>query len=143
MPSEFVSLVCSSRARRARGGRAQRSARLATLQDGDELQAVTRRSHHGDHGPLDASLANASNCAAAASRWRRIGIMPKRSLIGTVALCVVLAVAFAGYLWWRYSVDEKLGYCQTPQQTCVNREGIPVGQPCECHGPGGGVFGLD
>jgi hypothetical protein len=72
-----------------------------------------------------------------------MGIMPKRSLIGGVALCVVLAVGFVGYLWWRYSVDEKLGYCQTPQQTCVNREGIPVGQPCECHGPGGGVFGLD
>jgi hypothetical protein len=113
------------------------------LPDGDELQAVTRQSHHGDHGPLDATLANASNRAAAASTWRRAGIMPKRSLIGTIVLCVVLAVAFAGYLWWRYSVDEKLGYCQTPQQTCVNREGIPVGQPCECHGPGGGVFGLD
>jgi len=100
------------------------------LPDGDELPAVTRRPHHGDHGPLDA-------------RWKWVGIMPKRSLVGTIVLCVVLAVAFAGYLWWRYSVDETLGYCQTPQQTCVNREGIPVGQPCECHGPGGGVFGLD
>jgi hypothetical protein len=89
---------------------------------------------------LDASLANASNRA---KRMEKMGIMPKRSLIGTVVLFVVLAVAFAGYLWWRYSVDERLGYCQTPQQTCVNREGIPVGQPCECHGPGGGVFGLD
>jgi hypothetical protein len=89
---------------------------------------------------LDASLANALNRA---EHMEKMGIMPKRSLIGTVVLCVVLAVAFAGYLWWRYSVDEKLGYCQTPQQTCVNREGIPVGQPCECHGPGGGVFGLD
>jgi len=106
----------------------------------DELPAVTRRSHHGNHRPSDTSLANASNCA---EHMEKMGIMPKRSLIGTVVLFVVLAVAFAGYLWWRYSVDEKLGYCQTPQQTCVNREGIPVGQPCECHGPGGGVFGLD
>ena len=110
------------------------------MPDGDELPAVTRRSHHGNHGPWDASLANASNRA---KRMEKMGIMPKRSLIGTVVLFVVLAVAFAGYLWWRYSVDERLGYCQTPQQTCVNREGIPVGQPCECHGPGGGVFGLD
>jgi hypothetical protein len=110
------------------------------LLDGDELPAVTRRSHHGNHRPSDTSLANASNCA---EHMEKMGIMPKRSLIGTVVLFVVLAVAFAGYLWWRYSVDEKLGYCQTPQQTCVNREGIPVGQPCECHGPGGGVFGLD
>jgi hypothetical protein len=91
-------------------------------------------------GHLDASLANASNRA---KRMEKMGIMPKRSLIGTVVLFVVLAVAFAGYLWWRYSVDERLGYCQTPRQTCVNRKGIPVGQPCECHGPGGGVFGLD
>ena len=42
-----------------------------------------------------------------------------------------------------YSVDEKLGYCQTPEQTCINRQGFALGEPCECHGMGGGVFGLD
>jgi hypothetical protein len=68
--------------------------------------------------------------------------MPKISLSRTV-LAILISVALVGFLWWRRSADEKLGYCQTPQETCVNREGIPLGQPCECHGMGGGVFGLD
>jgi hypothetical protein len=60
-----------------------------------------------------------------------------------ILLLVAVTVALAAFLWWRRSVDDRLGYCETPQQTCVNREGIPLGERCECHGPGGGVFGLD
>ena len=61
--------------------------------------------------------------------------MPK--LLGSVIVFGLLSVVLIAMLWWRYSVDEKLGYCQTPEQTCINRQG------CECHGMGGGVFGLD
>ena len=68
--------------------------------------------------------------------------MPKITVSGIV-LTILISVGLVAFLWWRRSADEKLGYCQTPQETCVNREGIPVGQPCECHGMGGGVFGLD
>jgi hypothetical protein len=69
--------------------------------------------------------------------------MSKLSFLGKIFWGTLFTVAFVALLWWRYVVDEKLGYCQTPQETCTNREGIPVGQPCECHGPAGGVFGLD
>jgi hypothetical protein len=68
--------------------------------------------------------------------------MPKLSL-SRILLALLISVAFVAFFWWRRSADEKLGYCETPRETCVNREGIPVGQPCECHGMGGGVFGLD
>ena len=67
--------------------------------------------------------------------------MPK--LLGSVIVFGLLAVVLIALLWWRNSVDEKLGYCQTPEQTCINREGFALGEPCECHGLGGGVFGLD
>ena len=69
--------------------------------------------------------------------------MPKVNLLGKILLAVLMSTMFVAVLWWRHSVDEKLGYCQTPQETCLNRHGIPVGEPCECHGSGGGVFGLD
>jgi len=68
--------------------------------------------------------------------------MPKIS-VSRILLAILISVVLVAFLWWRRSVDDKLGYCQTPQETCINREGIPVGQPCECHGMGGGVFGLD
>ena len=67
--------------------------------------------------------------------------MPK--LLGSVIVFGALSVVLVAMLWWRYSVDEKLGYCQTPEQTCINRQGFALGEPCECHGMGGGVFGLD
>jgi hypothetical protein len=60
-----------------------------------------------------------------------------------IAVGILITSACVLVLWWRYSVDEQLGYCETPRETCVNRQGIAVGEPCECHGPGGGVFGLD
>ncbi|HET9584271.1 MAG TPA: hypothetical protein VFP38_09505 [Bradyrhizobium sp.] len=69
--------------------------------------------------------------------------MPKPNLLTKILLAVVIVAGFAAFLWWRQSVDDRLGYCQTPQQTCINREGFAVGEPCECHGMGGGVFGLD
>ena len=69
--------------------------------------------------------------------------MPKPNLLTKILLGVVIVAGFAAFLWWRQSVDDRLGYCQTPQQTCINREGFAVGEPCECHGMGGGVFGLD
>ena len=68
--------------------------------------------------------------------------MPKITVSG-IFLAILISVGLVAFLWWRRSADEKLGYCQTPQETCINREGIAVGQPCECHGMGGGVFGLD
>jgi hypothetical protein len=67
--------------------------------------------------------------------------MPK--LLGSVVVFGALSVVLIALLWWRYSVDEKLGYCQTPEQTCINRQGFALGEPSECHGMGGGVFGLD
>ena len=69
--------------------------------------------------------------------------MPKPNLLTKILLAVVIVAGFAAFLWWRQSVDDRLGYCQTPQQTCINREGFAVGEPCECHGMGGGVFGLE
>ena len=69
--------------------------------------------------------------------------MPKLGLIGNIVLATVISLALAAVLWWQYSAEEREGYCQTPQETCINREGIPMGEPCECHGPAGGVFGLD
>jgi len=69
--------------------------------------------------------------------------MPKLTLFRNIVLGIALSVVLAAYLWWRHSVDVELGYCQTPQETCINRQGIPMGEPCECHGPAGGVFGLD
>jgi hypothetical protein len=69
--------------------------------------------------------------------------MSKPKLLGSVIVFGSLAVVLIALLWWRNSVDEKLGYCQTPEQTCINREGFALGEPCECHGMGGGVFCLD
>ncbi len=47
--------------------------------------------------------------------------MPK--LLGSVIVFGALSVVLIALFWWRYSVDEKLGYCQTPEQTCINRQG--------------------
>jgi hypothetical protein len=69
--------------------------------------------------------------------------MVKLDRARAILLIILFSVIFTAVLWWRYSVDETLGYCRTPQETCVNRQGIPVGEPCDCHGSGGGVFGLD
>ena len=40
--------------------------------------------------------------------------MPK--LLVSVIVFGALSVVLIAMLWWRYSVDEKLGYCQTPEQ---------------------------
>jgi len=40
--------------------------------------------------------------------------MPK--LLGSVIVFGALSVVLIAMLWWRYAVDEKLGYCQTPEQ---------------------------
>lgn len=70
--------------------------------------------------------------------------MPKgKKLLGSILLGIAVVAVLGVFLWWRQGVDDRLGYCQTPTQTCINREGIPVGEICECHGMGGGVFGLD
>jgi hypothetical protein len=69
--------------------------------------------------------------------------VPKLGLIENIVLATVISAALAAVLWRQYSAEEREGYCQTPQETCINREGIPMGEPCECHGPAGGVFGLD
>jgi hypothetical protein len=69
--------------------------------------------------------------------------MLNAKLLATIVLGLLIAVALAALVWWRNSVDTKLGYCKTPTDTCVNRQGAAVGEPCECHGMGGGVFGLD
>jgi hypothetical protein len=67
--------------------------------------------------------------------------MPNLNLLAKILLAILFGVSFAAFLWWRESAE--LGYCQTPQQTCINREGIAVGEPCKCHGGDDGVFGLD
>ena len=61
--------------------------------------------------------------------------MKGRKLL-TSALGAVAAVALGAFLWWRHAVDDRLGYCQTPTETCINRQGMAVGEPCECHGRG-------
>jgi len=48
--------------------------------------------------------------------------MPK--LLGSVIVFGALSVVLVAMLWWRYSVDEKLGYCQTPEQTCIKSTGL-------------------
>jgi hypothetical protein len=70
-------------------------------------------------------------------------MLKAKKLLGSILLGIVVIAALGVFLWWRHEVDDRLGYCQTPTQTCINREGMPVGEPCECHGMGGGVFGLD
>jgi hypothetical protein len=69
--------------------------------------------------------------------------MRKAKLVGTVVGGVAAAVALIALLWWHNSDDPHVGYCKTPTDTCINREDAAIGAPCECHGMGGGVFGLD
>ena len=69
--------------------------------------------------------------------------MKGRKLLTSALVAVAAAVALGAFLWWRHAVDDRLGYCQTPTETCINRQGMAVDEPCECHGMGGGVFGLD
>src|SRR4051812_46200017 len=54
----------------------------------------------------------------------------KKVLLGLGA--GVLALSVLLLFWWRSSVGEKVGLCKTPIETCVNREGIPIGSQCEC-----------
>src|SRR3954463_577417 len=49
--------------------------------------------------------------------------MPK--LLGSVVVFGALSVVLIALLWWRYSVDEKLGYCQTPEQTVSIARALP------------------
>ena len=56
--------------------------------------------------------------------------MSKAKLLGGVIVFGALSVVLIALFWWRYSVDEKLGYCQTPEQTCINRQGFALGEPC-------------
>jgi hypothetical protein len=69
--------------------------------------------------------------------------MSKAKLLAAVAAVALISVALVALLWWHSSVEDKLGYCKTPTDTCVNRENAAIGEPCECLGVGGGVFGLD
>ena len=55
--------------------------------------------------------------------------MSKPKLLGSIIVFGALSVVLIALLWWRYSVDEKLGYCQTPEQTCINRQGFALGEP--------------
>jgi hypothetical protein len=69
--------------------------------------------------------------------------MRKPKLIAAVLGGILASVALFAILWWHNSVDQHIGYCKTPTDTCINRENAALGEPCECLGMGGGVFGLD
>jgi hypothetical protein len=69
--------------------------------------------------------------------------MSKTKLLLTGVAVALISAALVALLWWHSSVDDKLGYCKTPTDTCINREHAAIGEPCECLGMGGGVFGLD
>jgi hypothetical protein len=69
--------------------------------------------------------------------------MGKAKLAATVGGGIAAAVLLIAILWWHNSVDPHVGYCKTPTDTCINRQDAAIGEPCECHGMGGGVFGLD
>ena len=62
--------------------------------------------------------------------------------LAMILLGIAIAAALAVLLWWHNSADVHVGYCKTPTDTCINREDAALGEPCECHGMGGGVFGL-
>ena len=49
--------------------------------------------------------------------------MPK--LLGSVIVFGALSVVLVAMLWWRYSVDEKLGYCQTPDRPASIDRALP------------------
>jgi hypothetical protein len=63
--------------------------------------------------------------------------------LGAILVGILISAALIALLWWHNSVDEHVGYCKTPTDTCMNRQNVAIGEPCECHGMGGGVFGLD
>jgi hypothetical protein len=69
--------------------------------------------------------------------------MRKAKLVATVLGAALACMGLIAILWWPTSVDEHIGYCKTPTDTCINRQDAALGEPCECHGMGGGVFGLD
>jgi hypothetical protein len=69
--------------------------------------------------------------------------MRKPKLVATILGGILACVGLIAILWWHTSVDEHIGYCKTPTDTCINRQDAALGEPCECHGMGGGVFGLD
>ena len=37
--------------------------------------------------------------------------MLKGKRLGQIVLGILISVSLIALLWWRYSVDEKLGYC--------------------------------
>jgi hypothetical protein len=69
--------------------------------------------------------------------------MRKAKLVATILGGILASVGLIAILWWHTSVDAHIGYCKTPTDTCINRQDAALGEPCECHGMGGGVFGLD
>src|SRR5262245_63948181 len=69
--------------------------------------------------------------------------MRKAKLVATVLGAALACVGLIVILWWHTLVDEHIGYCKTTTDTCINRQDAALGEPCECHGMGGGVFGLD
>ncbi len=72
-----------------------------------------------------------------------LAAMGKAKLVGTVLAGILASVVLVAVLWWHSSVDEHIGYCKTPTDTCMNRQDAAIGEPCECLGMGGGVFGLE
>jgi hypothetical protein len=69
--------------------------------------------------------------------------MRNAKLVAAILGGILASVGLIVILWWHTSVDEHIGYCKTPTDTCINRQDAALGEPCECHGMGGGVFGLD
>jgi hypothetical protein len=68
--------------------------------------------------------------------------MRNRKLLAIVGGTAIVGALIA-ILWWRFADDQHVGYCKTPTDTCSNRQNAALGEPCECYGMGGGVFGLD
>ena len=60
--------------------------------------------------------------------------MRKPKLVATILGGILACMGLIAILWWRTSVDEHLGYCKTPTDTCINRQDAALGEPCECHG---------
>jgi hypothetical protein len=49
--------------------------------------------------------------------------LPVVRYVVRIAGKILIAAAFVVVRWWRYAIDEQLGYCETPRETCVNRVG--------------------
>ena len=54
-----------------------------------------------------------------------------RQLVATILGGILASVGLIVILWWHTSVDEHIGYCKTPTDTCINRQDAALGEPCD------------